>query len=121
LELHPLNFDKDLIDLYGKYKIKIIAYSPLGSLATELYSDEKTVESIRRREKMNSYTNVLINFLLNQGINVCLKSTNLEHLKINLSKFKLSKESLDQLYEMNIYSPMNSDTSNSMIANGELG
>jgi 2,5-diketo-D-gluconate reductase A len=118
LEIHPMNHDKELIELYKKSNIKLIAFTALG-MGTELYSDNPNILKINK-----NWTNVILEHTMNTGgknkIGVVIKTGNVEHLKQNMQIINLNKKQRFILDEMNIYSPINNDTANAIIANGEL-
>lgn len=118
IETHPFNTNKDLIKLYQKYNIKIIGYSTLGFVGTSYFEENYDLQQFVKKNKLESYAQACIGFNLNRNISVVTKSLNEEHLRINYETEKYLDIDYTELEELNIYSPFNSDTTNSMIANG---
>ena len=120
LEIHPINRNPELYKLYNKYNIKIISYSSIGGTGTSYYAEDKEIQNFVKKNKMSSYTQAVLGHTISTGYSVLVKSINIEHLKQNFETLKFVKTDFSELDDMNIYSPLNNDTSNAMVANGEL-
>ena len=59
-------------------------------------------------------------YILNNDIIPIAKSTNVNSLQENIDTMKYLKNNYSELDYLNLYSPINNDTSNSIIANGQL-
>jgi diketogulonate reductase-like aldo/keto reductase len=126
LEIHPLNFNFDLINLYRKNNIKLISYSSLGTAGTNFYESNIDINFYKKKYKLESYTQVLLGYILNKEIIPIAKSSNINHLQQNIDTLKYLKNSkapqgnYNELDQLNLYTPFNNDTSNSIIGNGQL-
>lgn len=119
LEVHPFNYDSDLIKLYQKNKIGLISYSPLG-MGIDLYPEHLTIQKITKKYGAESYAQILLSWLLSKDISSAVKSTNIEHMTQNLKLIDLAEEDIEILDNLNSYAIINNDTANSYIANGEI-
>jgi diketogulonate reductase-like aldo/keto reductase len=124
VEIHPLNLQERLIQLYHKYRIHVIAYSPLGSNGHHIYADHDIIDTVRADLGAENYTQTLLAITLARGISVVPKTLNIEHLKQNLKSLqyvsKVTQSHLDMIAEINLDSPLNNDTSNSIAANNRI-
>ncbi|CAG8721794.1 8731_t:CDS:2, partial [Cetraspora pellucida] len=94
VELHPLYYQKELIDLCRKHNILVQAYSSLGE--GKLVNGEVEISVIKdiARKNMVSVAQLLLRWGHQHGFIVIPKSTNAERIKenINIFKFELSNE-----------------------------
>ena len=124
IEIHPLNLQMDLVDLYNSYGIQVIAFSPLGSSGHDLYSDYNVIDIIREQIGAETYVQTILSTTISRGISVVVKTLNLKHLESNLQSLdyikKITEEHLNVLININMDTPFNNDSSNAIMASNQL-
>ncbi|CAG8707038.1 9659_t:CDS:2, partial [Dentiscutata heterogama] len=99
VELHPLYYQKELIDLCREHKIQIQAYSSLGE--GKLVSGEIEIPLIKDIAKKNkvSEAQILLRWAYQHGFIVIPKSVKAERIKENrnIFNFELSNEDMEAL------------------------
>jgi len=81
--VNPYVFPKETIDFCKYWNIKVIAYCPLGYLYSRWILEEPHVTDIALKLRC-SPSQVVLSWLLKQGLYVIPRSSNAEHLKSNL-------------------------------------
>jgi diketogulonate reductase-like aldo/keto reductase len=124
IEVHPLNLQLDLVDLYNSYGIQVIAFSPLGSAGHHLYSEYNIIDIIREQIKAQNYVQTILATTISRGISVVVKTLDLQHLESNLQSLKyvknVTEEHLNVLININMDTPFNNDSSNAIMASNQL-
>lgn len=115
LEIHPINTEDELVQLYKKYDIKIISYSSLGGDGSNFYTDNPQILSVNK-----NFNHVVLNDTISKDISVLVKSINYDHIKSNFEVLKYNKELNSNNLDLNIYCPLNNDTANAKMANNQL-
>ncbi|CAG8464947.1 27173_t:CDS:2 [Gigaspora margarita] len=99
VELHPLYYQKELIDLCKEHKIQVQAYSSLGE--GKLVNGEIEIPVIKDIAKKNnvSVAQILLRWGYQHGFIVIPKSVKAERIKENLNifEFELSNEDMEAL------------------------
>ncbi len=97
VEMNPYFQQKELRKLMKKDRVAIEAYQPLGHGNKEMLSDPVIVRIAKDHNVLPSQ--VILNFLTEEGAVVLPKSTNEERIKANLDifGFSLSEEELSEL------------------------
>ncbi len=101
IETHPYCFDAELIAFCQVNKIVVEAYAPFASGAYGLLEDPKIVEIAKRTER--STGQVILRWLVQQGIAVLPKSSSVARIRQNLQlfDFKLSEAEMYTLSTLN--------------------
>jgi len=81
--VNPYVFPAEIIDICKYWNIKVIAYCPLGYNYSEMLLREANVENIASQIGC-SPSQVILSWLVKQGLYVIPRSCNAEHLKCNL-------------------------------------
>jgi len=104
IEIHPYNYQKELIEYCHKKEIMVTAYSPLGSLGEEKFrpiSDKKIITFAKKHGKTPAQ--ILIRWSIQNGL-VCIpKSTTPERIMENgnVFDFELSDEEMNEINSLN--------------------
>lgn len=103
IEYHPQLPQQDLIDFATKNDIHISAYSPVGSSGAPVLKIPLIQELAK---KYDVTTNEIANaYHILQGRSALPRSSNLERIRTNIRLPKLSKDELDQLYQVGVENP----------------
>jgi diketogulonate reductase-like aldo/keto reductase len=81
--VNPYVFPKETIDFCNNWNIKVIAYCPLGYVYSKSIRDEENVKDIALKNEC-SPSQVVLAWLLKQGLYVIPRSSNEMHLESNL-------------------------------------
>ena len=85
IELHPLNTQKTLIAYCRKHGIAIQAHTPLAQGSKELLENNVLLSLSRKYEK--TVPQIVLRWIVQQGIAVCPKSIHYNRLKENIEIF----------------------------------
>lgn len=96
-EVHPYLHQKELVEFCKNKGIQVISYSSLGSHNTSrdipLVRDDKAVAAIAKKHGKKG-SQVILNYLVQQGIAVIPKSVSADHMKENSVSFTLDDEDM---------------------------
>lgn len=102
-EISPYNNQKDLVAFCQDKGILVQAYSPFGrgNLVSELMNDQVLVSIANVHGK--SVGQIVLRFIVQQGVAVVARSTNHERLQQNISvfDFELSEEEMTFIFSLN--------------------
>jgi diketogulonate reductase-like aldo/keto reductase len=100
VEMHPLCFDKALVEYCNRKSIQLIAHTPLARKHKELW-DNITVKLIATKHKV-TVAQILLNWLIQKGIAVIPRSQNYENIRNNsMLDFQLTAEDILYLDSLN--------------------
>lgn len=108
IENHPSLPQQEIVDLCKAKGIHIMAYSPLGSTGSPLFTAEPVVKVAEKRGV--SAGTVLLSYHAARGSTVLAKSVNPDRIKANLQLVDLDADDMKIL----------DDYSNDLAAKGEL-
>lgn len=104
IELHPFCQQKETVEYCKKNQIVVEAYSPLahGAIMQDLLNNE-TLQHIANNHG-KSITQIILRWIIQQGIVALPRSSNPKHIKENVSvfDFSLADEEMSQIYEMDL-------------------
>lgn len=95
IELHPLNTQKELIAYCKKHNIVVQAHTPLAQGSRELFENEVLLSLSHKYEK--TVSQIVLRWIVQQGIAVCPKSVHYNRLKENIEIFDFYLSDADML------------------------
>lgn len=102
-EISPYNTQKELIDFCNDHGILVQAYSPFGrgNLVREIMHDNVLTRIAKNHDCMVGQ--IVLRFLVQQGVAVVSRSTNKERLKQNIDIFEiqLDKKEMSDIFSLN--------------------
>lgn len=104
IELHPFCQQKETVEYCKKNQIVVEAYSPFahGAIMQDLLNDPTLQQIANTHGK--SITQIILRWIVQQGIVALPRSSNPKHIKENVSvfDFSLTDEEMSQIYEMDL-------------------
>lgn len=104
IELHPLCQQKETVEYCKKNQIVVEAYSPFahGAIMQDLLNNATLQQIANNHGK--SITQIILRWIVQQGIVALPRSSNPKHIKENVSvfDFSLTDEEMSQIYEMDL-------------------
>ena len=120
-EIYLWNQQKDLVELCKTYNILPIAYSPLGYKNYPMIIDNNNIQNIATKKQL-PIPQIILKFLMDQGILVIPSSENEEHIRENFNSttINLNKANVNKLNEKNMGFFATGTAENSKSKNNQL-
>lgn len=98
IELHPYNTMKEIVEFCNAHNIQVEAYSPFGrgNIVTEIMNNPQLIEIAKAHGK--TVGQVVLRWIVQQGIVTIPRSTNAERIKQNLEVFDFSLSDAEMQY-----------------------
>lgn len=101
IELHPLNTQKELISFCKAHHIAVQAHTPLAQGSKDLFENELLLKLSAKYAK--TVSQIILRWIVKQGIAVCPKSIHYNRLKENIEifDFELSESDMALIDSLN--------------------
>lgn len=103
IELHPYNTMQDIVAFCKEHNIQVEAYSPFGrgNIVSEIMGNSQLNEIAKNHDK--TVGQVVLRWIVQQGIVTIPRSTNAERIKQNLDvfNFSLSDSEMQYIFSLN--------------------
>lgn len=100
IELHPLNAQRDLVRYCKERGIQVQAHTPLAQGSPLLLENEVLRQIAKRHHK--TVSQIVLRWIIQQGICVCPKSVHFNRLKENIEIFDfcLEESEMDEIFSL---------------------